>query len=353
MSDKDAVCDSEPKCHGLEPHPLLRRVGNCILTQQAVKQKAQSEGEVMKSLHTAEELLEDVHANGWNPSTREAFLELYGTLVRLNILYHVKRCFGTRYLQRLADYLATLQEGGQHHSSGGVDGEILDIACSTWQDVLVRAWQPQNNLIEQWYRYKEAKEREGEPFREFEPYLKGAVQNTFWGHLRTRKNQLNTSGGFDELEERFEKEESPEELIPVENEVCFYWDQLLRCQRPDPSSIEESLVRFRQEPETVLVWACAQLKRLFYETGKAASLENLLAFMTFFCSQTGRKRNGCTPRNTQELSYGCVAGQQYHWKRDICQTIFQKRIRKDRPMQQLQEVIIHSPYRELVEERTP
>ena len=294
-------------------------------------------------------LLEHVHSRGWSPSTRRAFIGLYGSLVRRNILYHVRRCFGTRHLQALADYLVALQEGSPQPKGSGISGEILDIACDTWQDVFVRVWCADNNLVEQWYSYREDRLKEKLPFREFETYLKGAIHNAFWDNLRKRRKHLDTYQEFDGLDEHLG--DAPfEEQIPVANEVCFYWDRLLRCQRPDPRAIEDELIRLRREPETVLVWACATLKRRFHDSGKRSSSENLLAFMAFFCSQSGKRLPGDWPRDPQELSYSRVVGQQYRWEEDICGTIFRKRIRKDRPMRQVRDLLAGSRYHTLIEE---
>jgi hypothetical protein len=302
---------------------------------------------------TPEKLLAKVRFDGWDILTRKTFLDLFGTLIRRNILYHTRHYFGATHLRALADYLTALQSDQVSRIAGGISGEILGIASDTWQDVLIRVWRPENNLVDQWCHYKEGKVQAGEPFRDFEPYLKGTVQNTFWGHLRSRKHRLDPQGNLDELEERLVDTNQAAHQIPSENEAALYWDRLLRCQRPDPSCIEEDLVRLRQEPETVLIWACARLKHTLYRKRKESSLENLLAFMVFFCSQAGPQRSSDHPLRLDELNYERVAGHYFRWEEDVCRRIFRKRIRKDRPMKQIQSIILESPYRALVQEETP
>ena len=296
----------------------------------------------------AERLLQTVHETGWSASGQRAFVDLYGALLRRSILYHVRRCFGATGLQSLADHLAALESGSDQPRGTGTRGEILDIACDTWQDVLLRACRTEDNLVDQWFSYANEKGATGATVRDFETYLKGAIHNAFWGNLRRRKKDLDSMGTSDGLEE-YSDGLSLEEKIPVGDEVCVLWDRLLRCQRPDPEGIEAGLVRLRQEPETVLVWACAALKKRHCEAGRKTALENLMAFMAFFCSQSGAKLSDVHPSGPAELNYEHVAGKQYRWEKDICGWLFRKRIRKDRPMAEIHDLLASSQYAKLID----
>jgi hypothetical protein len=300
------------------------------------------------------DLLDQVREQGWNDSSRREFLQRYGLLIRRSILYHIRRCFGAAQMHALSDHLKALQGGQRVSIQGGISGELLDIAQDTWQDILTEVWKPQGNLIEKWYEYKQDRERAERRFRDFETYLKGAIQNSFWGHLRKRK-RLKEEVTMDLEEARsWLKEEGgklPTEEIPIEDEVCFYWDQLLRCRSPNPDEVEQELIQVRREASTVLVWACAHLKRELRGRGQARELENLQAFIAFYCSQRGprRDRPPASALSPDRLGLEQVAGQYFRWEEDICRGIFHKSIRKDRVMRQIRDTLLESPYRDMIQ----
>jgi len=296
-----------------------------------------------------QELLDRVRKRGWDDHCRKEFLSRYGSLIRRNILYHIRRCYGGSQLHALSQHLATLQEGRASGAQGGIKGDILTIAVDTWQDVMVEVWKPGDNLIQRWYKYKAQREEAGEQFRELETYLKGSVHNIFWGHLRREKGKKEVPMDIEQVEGRQEERAKFANEIPIEDELCLYWDQLLRCWLPRPQEAEQELVRIKQEASTVLIWACAALKKELQERGKVGALENLKAFMVFYCSQMGPRREQNDLPSPGEVCLERVAGRYLRWEEDVCRKIFHKRMRKDRIMNQLQTIILGSPYRDMVQ----
>ena len=145
------------------------------------------------------------------------------------------------------------------------------------------------------------------------------------------------------------KDRAEAEGIPLNNEVNYYWDRLIRCRGPDPEEIERELVRIDPNEGNVLCWACARLKRRFR---RKEQRENLRAFITFYCSKrgVGRMHPSAGRLTLEKLTLERVVGRDLRWREDICRGIFRKYIRKDRVMEQIKEEIMNSDYGYLISE---
>ena len=302
-----------------------------------------------------ERLTDLVLRNGWDGGLRKRFLSRYGLLIRRSILYHIRRHFGGAQMQILAEYLTGLEKGGHSEMQGEIGWRMLDVAANTWQDVWTDIFRTEGGLVAKWAEYKEAQKGRGEESRDFETYLKGAVQIRFQSNLRRhRKASMESTLDMEEAQEWLEDKQSFSDegpSIPLVDETFYYWDGLIRCHLPAPDEIARELVQVKREASTVLVWGCAQLKAQLREKGQTKKLENLKAFMAFYCSQIGPRREEASPvvLSPDELNLEQVAGRYLRWKEDICQRIFKKRIRKDRIMEQIRKVILSSPYRNMLD----
>jgi len=160
-----------------------------------------------------------------------------------------------------------------------------------------------------------------------------------------------TVADADAVEELAEAKALKEE-IPLNDEVNYYWDQLIRCLEPDPGEVER-LVRSKPNEGNVLCWACARLKRGFK---RQEQKENLVAFIVFYISKrriAESGREGMEELTPESLTLERVVGRDLRWREDVCQGIFKKHIRKDRVMEQIRREIMASDYGYLVvEERT-
>ncbi len=299
-----------------------------------------------------QQLLDRVFRRGWDEGLRTAFVDRYGTLIRRSILYHVRRTLGAQHLRSVGEYLVSLQEGKHEPKTAGIEINVLRVAADTWQDVLLRCLQNKDHLLSQWSEYVRDHDAADGPARDFETYLKGAIGNTYWGHLRRRRAQLGDVVPLEDLEETLAAVDSEASRVPVYSEILVMWDLLLRCQCPDPERIEEDIVRLREDPESVLLWACASLKQTHTKKRKRAALDNLMAIATFLCSRSGPRKDEASYPTPATLTLEAVCGQYYRWEEDVCKRIFEKQLRKDRALQQLQSHILSSPYRRQVQEVT-
>jgi len=299
-----------------------------------------------------EQMLDRVLRRGWDERLRAAFIDYYGTLIRRSILYHVRRTLGGQHLRAVGEHLVALQEGKHEPKTSGIEINVLRVAADTWQDVLLRCLQNEDHLLSQWSEYVHGHDAAEGSARDFETYLKGAIGNTYWGHLRRRRAQLGDVVPLENLEETLAAVDSEASRVPVTSEILVAWDLLLRCQCPDSRQIEEEIVRLREDPESVLLWACASLKQTHTEKRKQAALDNLMAIATFLCSRSGPKKDEVHFPTPATLTLEAVCGQYYRWEEDVCKRIFEKQLRKDRALQQLQRHILSSPYRRQVQEVT-
>ena len=335
-------------------------------------------------------LLVEVLERGWSRRRRREFIARYGRTIRGSILYHIRMKFGEQSLAAIGDYLRSLQEGRQPCGKGGVIGEVLDLAADTWQDVLNEVFKVRDNLVHKYHRYIARTGGEGRGLTSFSYFLSKNVQYKFLDNLKARltdkkipeeKVHGGTSGqeaatpsiAVDADEEaviagaptgtgtRTETEAGAEaEKVPLNDEVNYYWDQLIRCLEPDPRQVEE-LIKLRPSEGNVLCWACARLKR---GLKRREQKENLIAFIVFYASKRGigdrdrRDRDkdeegaptgseGLSPDN---LTLERVIGRDLRWREDICRGIFRKYIRKDRVMEQIRREIMDSDYRYLIAE---
>lgn len=296
-----------------------------------------------------QELWEEVLEHGWSPQRIQAFVRCYGSLVRACILYHL-RCYGN--LGALEAQLRALEESpARQPDRRGTPGEWLDLAQDIWQGVWLEILAEGSPYLKRYQSYVERQQREGKPVRPFRDYLKGLVRYVFLKKAEDRPGRRSlpwaqAPPGIEDPESWLEAQASrlPEPLS-LSVELDAYWDQLLRCLRPQAECIEQDLIQLSREPATVLCWACAVLKQQL----EGQALENLLAFITFFCSQRGRQRSGPPPEdlNPKNLTLEVVAGRYWRWEEDICR-LFGKKIRKDRVISQIQELLKASPYRDLI-----
>jgi hypothetical protein len=297
-----------------------------------------------------QELWEEVLEHGWNSQRIQVFVRCYGPLVRACILYHLRR-YGN--LGALEAQLRALEESTVHRADRrGTPGEWLDLAQEIWQDVWLEIFAEGAPYLKRYRCYIERQQREGKPVRPFRDYLKGLVWHVFLKKAEDRSSKralpwAQAPPGIEDPEAWLESQAScpPCESPPLSVELDIYWDRLLRCLKPEPKHIEQDLIQLSREPATVLCWACAVLKRQL----EGGSLENLRAFIAFFCSQRGRQRSGpplegLTPH---DLNLEVVAGRYWRWEEDICR-LFGKQIRKDRVMGQIHELLKASPYRDLL-----
>ncbi len=298
------------------------------------------------------QLIERILRRGWDERLRAAFVDHYGTLIRRSILYHVRRTLGGKHLRAVGEYLVSLQEGVHEPKTPGVEINVLRVAADTWQDVLLRCLQDEDHLPGQWAVYCREHDPATGPARDFETYLKGNIGNTFWGHLRRRRAQLGDVVPLEDLEEHLAAVEDEAMRIPVYSEILVTWDLILRCHCPDPAGIEQEIVRLREDPESVLLWACAALKAEHTRKRRQAALDNLMAVAVFLCSRCGPQKEGKAYPSPERLTVEAVSGRYYRWEEDICKRIFRKQLRKDRALQQLQRHILASPYRRQIQEVT-
>jgi hypothetical protein len=296
-----------------------------------------------------QELWEEVLEHGWNQKRIRAFLRAYGSLVRGCILYHLRH-YGNP--NALARELRAMEPGASSRTRApGVPGEWLDLAQEIWQGVWLEIFTEGAPRLQRYRNYQERQQQEGKSARTFDQYLKGLVWHIFLRRAEDRPGRRSLPWvapppKAEDPEAWLEAQAaSAPEPTPVGIELDAYWDQLLRCLAPEPDRIEQELIRLRREPDTVLCWACAALKREL----EGRQRENLLAFVAFFCSQRGPQRSG--PRledlQPQTLNLEVVAGRYWRWEEDICR-LFGKQIRKDRVMRQIQECLKKSRYRDLV-----
>lgn len=258
-------------------------------------------------------------------------------------------------MQVLAEYLNGLEQGLHPEVKGGLGWKMLDVATNTWQDVWMDIFRTEGNLVEKWANYRESKRGSGEETRSFETYLKGAVQIRFQSNLRRhRKGPEEATLDLQQADEwlRDDQPISNDEItIPVVDNTLYYWDGLIRCHLPGPDKIATDLIRVQRDASTVLVWACAKLKGQMQQKGQSNRLENLKAFMAFYCSQIGPHREEASPvaLSPSQLNLERVAGRYLRWEEDICQRVFNKKIRKDRVMEQIRKVILNSPYKDMLD----
>ena len=152
---------------------------------------------------------------------------------------------------------------------------------------------------------------------------------------------------FENIDEEDQLEDTSVQDIPVDDESKVYWDQLIRCGEPSPEQIEARLIRLRPDKETVLCWILAQEKQ---ESRDEETKKNLLAFIVYFCSQSGPQRSGrpAFELRPETLSLEVIAGRYFNWEKDICAGIFKKTIKKQRIADQLRERVLSSRYGHLV-----
>lgn len=296
-----------------------------------------------------QELWEEVLERGWSPHRIQAFMRCYGPLVRACILYHL-RCYGD--LGALEAQLRALEGSTTRQPDRrGIPGEWLDLAQEIWQGVWLEIFAEGSPYLRRYQCYIERQRREGKPVRPFRDYLKGLVWHVFLKKAEDRPGRhslpwAQAPPSIEDPESWLEAQAShPPKPPSLGVELDAYWDQLLRCLRPKAERIEQDLIQLSREPATVLCWACAVLKQQL----EGQSFENLLAFITFFCSQRGRQRSGppLEDLNPQNLNLEVVAGRYWRWEEDICR-LFGKKIRKDRVISQIQELLKASPYRDLL-----
>jgi len=295
------------------------------------------------------ELWEEVLKYGWTEQRMQAFLRCYSSLVRGCILFHLRR-YGN--VGALAAQLRVLEHGSSGRaSSQGAQGEWLDLAQDIWQGVWLELFRENSPRLQRYRDYLERQQREGKPARTFDQFLKGLVWHIFLRKVEDRPGRRSLPWAtlppeVEDPEAWLESQAvSPPDPTPISIELDAYWDQLLRCLEPEPAGIEKNVIRLRREPGTVLCWACAALKR----TLEGSQRENLLAFVAFFCSQRGPQRAGPPLKDLKppSLNLEMVAGRYWRWEEDICR-LFGKNIRKDRVMNQIQECLKASPYRDLL-----
>lgn len=153
-----------------------------------------------------------------------------------------------------------------------------------------------------------------------------------------------------DVEEGFEDRTRTEE-VPLNDEINYYWDQLIRCLEPDPEKIEE-LIKAHPSEGNVLCWACASMKRRFK---RKEQKENLVAFIAFYSSMHGASGEhssewGLEGLGPEDLTLEKVIGRNLRWREDICRRIWGKHIRKDRVMKQIKREIMNSDYGYLISE---
>lgn len=136
--------------------------------------------------------------------------------------------------------------------------------------------------------------------------------------------------------------------VSVADETDFYWDLLLRCRRPSPETIEADLLDVKLNRATALCWSCAKLKA---ESPRSDTKENIVAFITFYCSQTGPQREDASLPERAAVNLESVSGRYFRWEEDICHDIFKKNIRKDRVMDMVIRTISESPYHHLLQQK--
>lgn len=136
--------------------------------------------------------------------------------------------------------------------------------------------------------------------------------------------------------------------VSLVDETDLYWDLLLRCQQPSHETIEADLLNVKLSRATALCWSCAKLKA---ESPRVDTRENIVAFITFYCSQTGPQRKDESLPERAAVSLETVSGRYLRWEEDICQSIFKKNIRKDRVMDMVIRTISESPYNHLLQQK--
>lgn len=309
-------------------------------------------GDEMKGM---DPLLVKVLERGWSRRRRRQFITRYGRTIRGSILYHIRLRFGNRSLASLSDYLLSLQEGKCPRSQKGVIGEVLDLAADTWQDVLNEVFKVKDNLVHKYHRYIQVRE-EGRGITSFPYFLSKSVQYKFLDNLKAR---LVGRQAHDSIDERGAaiagiatnvdgdvdiREDGEADKIPLNDEVNYYWDQLIRCLEPDPDQVEE-LIKLYPNEGSVLCWACAKMKRRFK---RREQKENLIAFIVFYSSKRGVGGTGAPAGSEgldpESLTLERVAGRDLRWREDVCKGIFGKYIRKDRVMEQIKREIMNSEY---------
>jgi hypothetical protein len=303
-----------------------------------------SETGVGAVLYKGESFVQAVEQGGWTPQRQRAFLKHYGRLLRQALLSELGCRFGSGALRGLSDYLRALEQG-RSPPAGGVAGQLLELACDTWQAICLEIFKAEGNTIMQYARYREKCAGEGRTPMPFESFLWNLVR------LKLRQQLPRHRELFVPQVIPPEDEEGPwEEDVAIEgapevalaDEVDLYWEGLLRCGEVDPQELERRL-RLRERKEHLLCWACCALKRKL----PLRQRENLLAFIAFFISQRGPERPREPLPQREELSLEKLVGRYLRWEEDVCR-IFRKSMRKDRVLAQIPEELLRSPYRDLV-----
>lgn len=398
--------------------------------------------------------LQELLDRGWSRARRREFVKRYGQTIRWEILYQIRRRFGSQNLSSISSYLLGLQEGASSQGTQGVVGKILDLAVDTWQDVLNEAFKPRENLIHRYSTFATKIVSKGGRIIDFRHFLSKSVHYKFLDNLssglsqkeildrildlkrendrhfyinelrnrygnyikddlrsvcrglhqidnvidyffeefiprryRTIRQERNSGNPnargsvLDALSQSFGEDDcqkgseyvrrvygSPIKMeaslgkldieargrgitearkIPLNNEVNHYWDQLIRCLRPDPEEVKRELINIDPSEANVLCWACTKLKRGFK---REEQRDNLRAFIIFYCSKRGvQQRLSPTQVLTLEnLTLEKVAGRDLRWREDVCKTIFGKYIRQDRVAEQIKKEIADSDYAYLI-----
>lgn len=157
---------------------------------------------------------------------------------------------------------------------------------------------------------------------------------------------INHQGDTDDSLERVGRVDE----VSVGDDVDVYWDLLLRCQRPSHHDVNRDLTALRADRTTALCWACAKLKS---ESPRHDTRENLIAFIAFYCSQRGPQRTDNELPVRDRLSLESIEGLYLRWDEDVCDTIFQKSIRKDRVMDMIVKTLRASEFHHLLPPSTP
>lgn len=291
-------------------------------------------------------LLEAVRRHGWSARYQRLFLNDYGPILRRALLCELGRRFGYEMLSGLAEHLHALQTG-QAPPTSGVSGQLLDLACDTWQDICSELFREQEHTIMKYVQHTEERRRQGREPLSFEAFLRGLVRFKLLQNLRRQPlGFASLDIPVDDSEAVWEENlAAPSEEQAWADEVDVHWEQLLHCCIPDPEEAERNLrLALMGHKERLLCWACCRLKGKLNSAGR----ENLVAFIAFFCSQRGPQRLLEPLPKQSELCLATVSGRYWRWEEDICR-IFGKEIRKDRVLAQIREELLRSPYRDLVQ----
>jgi len=162
----------------------------------------------------------------------------------------------------------------------------------------------------------------------------------------------------------------PVDEIFVNDEIHRYYAMMVKCKEPDPGEIEQQLIPTSRDPKTICCLAFACLKKEFGEKERQAAQkarnksatekdrewakltksqkENLRALAISHCT---RERGDPPPRplpTLYNLAYEDITRWKWRWEDDICEGLFNKRIRKDRVQEQLCQWLLKSKYKDVV-----